>query len=51
MKALFICELSKKEQFEYYKKIKSALIENGVFDFENLENAMNSKIRDIEDLI
>lgn len=51
MDALYICELPKNEKLKYYKQIKKSLIEKGFFNLENLENAMNSKIIDLSDLI
>ena len=48
---MFIYQLSRGEKFAYYKRIKAALIDEGVYTFENLETAMNSKIQDIQDLL
>lgn len=51
MNVSYVCELPKKEKLKYYKRIKKSLIEKGFFSLENLENAMNSKIIDLSDLI
>lgn len=48
---MFIYQLSQGEQFAYYKRIKAALIVKGVYTFENLETAMNSKIQDVQELL
>lgn len=48
---LFIWQLPKQKQLNYYKRIKAILIKEGVFTLENLENAMNSKIKDLQGLI
>lgn len=48
---LFIWQLPKQEQLAFYKRIKAVLIREGVYTLENLENAMNSKIKDIDGLI
>ena len=48
---LFIWQLPKNEQLAFYKRIKEVLIKEGVYTLENLENAMNSKIKDLQGLI
>lgn len=48
---MYICQLSQKEQFELYKQIKNTLIQEDAFTFENLSNAMNSKVSDIDGLL
>ena len=48
---LFIWQLPKQEQLAFYKRIKARLILDGVYTLENLENAMNSKIKDLQGLI
>lgn len=48
---IFICQLPKSEQLKYYKRIKAFLISEGCFILENLENALNSKIKDLQGLI
>ncbi len=48
---MFICQLPKKEKLEYYKRIKKALLENEVFSYENLVEAMNSKVKDLDGLL
>ena len=48
---MFICQLPKGEQLWWYKSIKAKLISEEVYSYENLRNAMESKIADIADLI
>ena len=48
---MFIWNLSENEKLTYYKRIKSALIEADCFTFENLCEALNNKIADLQGLI
>lgn len=48
---IFIRQLSISEKYIYYKRIKRVLIDNNVFSYEALKNAMDNKIKDIYDLI
>lgn len=48
---IFICQLPKIEQLNYYKRIKKALIEEDSYSFENLKEAMSSKVKDLQGLI
>lgn len=48
---MFICQLSKEKQLEYYKRIKKTLLENEVYSYENLAEAMSSKVNDVDDLL
>lgn len=45
--ATFIWQLSKREQLGYYKRIKDYLVNEDVYSYENLCNAMNTKIVDL----
>lgn len=51
MTKLFICQLSKTERFWYYKAIKRTLLANDCYTFENLAEAMNSKVKDLDGLL
>ena len=51
MKYIFICELPKAEQLKYFKRIKAALIAEGVYTSENVKQAMQNKIKDIEAIL
>lgn len=51
MKATYICQLAKEEKLRWYKAIKNALVREGAFSYENIRNAMESKIADIEGLV
>lgn len=44
---MYVCQLSKAKQLTLYKAIKAQLIELGVFSYENISNAMNSKVSDL----
>lgn len=50
-RGLFICQLPINKQFILYKAIKNFLINEELFTFENLYNAMCGKIWDLEDNI
>ena len=45
---MFICQLSKIDRFKLYKRIKAVLIYEGAYTLENIQNALNSKIEDLE---
>ena len=51
MKAMYICQLSKEEKLRYYKAIKAYLIREESYSLENLQLAMDEKIKDIQDLL
>lgn len=46
-KKLFIWEYDKKDRLLFYKAIKRRLLEYDLYSFENLENAMNNKVKDV----
>lgn len=48
---MFIWQLSKAEQYQYYKAIKSALINFGCFSYDRLKECMNEKIKDLQGLL
>lgn len=45
---MYIKQLDIKEQFQIYKSIKAALIAQGLYSYEAIAAAMNSKVNDIE---
>lgn len=45
---LFICQLPKRERLYWYREIKKILMQDGLYTYENLKNAMENKIVDIE---
>lgn len=51
MKATHIRQLSKQEQLSYYKRIKATLIAWEALTVENIINAMDCKINDIDGLL
>ncbi len=48
---MFIWQLSKAEQYKYYKAIKSALINFGCFSYDRLRECMSEKIKDLQGLL
>lgn len=46
---MYICQLDKKEKLWWYKAIKAKLIADGVYSYENIRLAMNSKVKDLEE--
>lgn len=48
---MYVCQLSNYERLRIYKAVKAKLLELGLFSYEGIMDAMNSKISDLEDLI
>lgn len=48
MKAIYVRQLSNREMLKIYQKVKSVLINQGVFSYEAIEDALDSKICDLE---
>ena len=47
---MYIFQLNKLEKFQAYKRIKQALIKSDLFNYEDLVNALNSKLDDLVEL-
>lgn len=45
---MYIKQLPIRKQYEIYKSIKAALIAQGLYNYEAIAAAMNSKVTDIE---
>lgn len=48
---IYIWQLSKSDIFRIYKAIKKCLIDLDVFSYDNLINALNSRLVDLEENI
>lgn len=44
---MYICQLPPDEKLRAYKRIKAVLIEAGCLTYENLRNALDSKVKDL----
>lgn len=47
MKPVYVCQLPAKQKLEVYKRVKNALIQNDALTYENIRNALDSKIADL----
>lgn len=44
---MYVCQLDKKAKLEVFKRIKAILIAEDCLTYENLRNALDSKVKDL----
>ncbi len=44
---MFVCQLTPREKLLVFKRIKAILIAEGCYTYENVRNALDSRVKDL----